>query len=314
MRLSIPPDELMHSGHLACQGCGAALAMRYALKALGPNTILDIPACCWSVISGPFPHAALKVPAYHTAFETGASLAAGIRAATRVLGKDDTTVMAWAGDGGTFDIGLQALSASAERNDDFIYTVYDNEAYMNTGIQRSSATPYGAWTTTTPAENFKQRPKKDIVRIMAAHRISYIATGSVAYPEDLIRKYTRAKAIKGMRFLHVFAPCPVGWRAQPQHTIKLARLAVGTRLFPLLEIEDGIKWRLTMSVPKPKPVSEYLALQGRFKHLTGDEVATIQANVERNWSEIAALVAASAADRPTAPAAAAEPSAGDAER
>ncbi|HAK94506.1 MAG TPA: pyruvate synthase subunit beta, partial [Planctomycetes bacterium] len=139
MRLSIPSEELMRPGHLACQGCGATLAMRYALKALGPDTIMDIPACCWSVISGPFPHTALNVPVYHTAFETGASVAAGIRAATRMLGREHTTVLAWAGDGGTFDIGLQALSAAAERNDDFIYAVYDNEAYMNTGIQRSSA-------------------------------------------------------------------------------------------------------------------------------------------------------------------------------
>ncbi len=307
MRLSIPPEELMSPGHLACQGCGAALAMRYALKALGPDTVLDIPACCWSVISGPFPHAALKVPVYHTAFETGASIASGIRAALRVLGEEHTTVMAWAGDGGTFDIGLQALSAAAERNDDFIYTVYDNEAYMNTGIQRSSATPYGAWTTTTPAENFKQRPKKDIVRIMAAHRIPYIATASVSYPEDLIRKYVRAKAMKGMRFIHILAPCPVGWRAQPQHSIKLGRLAVGSRLFPLLEIEDGERWRLTVDVPKPKPVSEYLALQGRFKHLTAEEVATIQASVDRNWNEVVALASAnsrgsSGADRAREPA------------
>jgi len=309
MRLSIPPEELMHPGHLACQGCGAALAMRYALKALGPDTIMDIPACCWSVISGPFPHTALNVPVYHTAFETAASTAAGIRAALRVLGRERTTVLAWAGDGGTFDIGLQALSAAAERNDDFIYAVYDNEAYMNTGIQRSSATPYGAWTTTTPAENFKQRPKKDMVRIMAAHRIPYIATASVAYPEDFIRKFTRAKALKGMRFIHILAPCPVGWRAQPQHTIKIARLAVRTRLFPLLEIEDGVRWRLTVNPANPRPVSEYLALQGRFKHLTTAQVESIQESVDRNWGDVAALAGAAAvgAAPPDAKAAADEP-------
>jgi pyruvate/2-oxoacid:ferredoxin oxidoreductase beta subunit len=268
--------------------------MRYALKALGPRTIVDIPACCWSVIAGPFPYSALRVPLYHTAFEAAASVASGIRAATRVLGQEDVTVLAWAGDGGTFDIGIQALSAAAERNDDIIYVCYDNEAYMNTGIQRSSSTPQGAWTTTTPAKHAEDRPKKDIVRIMAAHRIPYIATASVAYPEDMIRKFKRAKKITGTRFFHVLSPCPVGWRAQPHHTIKLARLAVQTRLFPLLEIEDGTSWRLTIKVRNPKPLREYLALQGRFKHLTVDEVAGIQDAVDANWRDIEELAARSA--------------------
>ncbi len=292
MRFTIPPDEYMTCGHQACQGCGAALAMRYALKALGPRTIVDIPACCWSVIAGPFPHSALKVPVYHTAFETGASIASGISAAIRVLGKKDVTVLAWAGDGGTFDIGLQALSAAAERNDDFIYAVYDNEAYMNTGIQRSSATPKGAWTTTTPEKYPESRPKKDIVRIMAAHRIPYIATASVAYPEDFVKKFTKAKGIQGMRFIHILTPCPVGWRSQPQHMVKLARLAVQTRMFPLLEIEDGVRWRLTVPVRNPKPLRDYLALQGRFKHLTEEQVAELQEQVDENWREIEQLAAA----------------------
>jgi pyruvate/2-oxoacid:ferredoxin oxidoreductase beta subunit len=283
----------MTSGHLACQGCGGSMAMRQVLKALGPNTIIDLPACCWSVIAGPFPYSALKVPLYHTAFETGASVASGIRAATRVLGQEDTTVLAWAGDGGTFDIGFQALSAAAERNEDVIYAVYDNEAYMNTGIQRSSATPYGAWTTTTPERHFENRPKKDIVRIMAAHKIPYIATASVAYPEDLVRKFKKAKGIPGFRFVHILAPCPVGWRAQPHHTVKLARLAVQTRLFPLVEIEGGTVWRVTVKVEKPKPVSEYLSLQGRFKHLTPEQVASLQDGVNLNWTEIMELAARS---------------------
>ena len=294
MRLTIPSEELISRGHLACQGCGAALALRYALKALGPRTVVGIPACCWSVIGGPFPHTSLGVPAYHTAFETGASVTSGMRAGLQARGENDVTVLAWAGDGGTFDIGLQALSSAAERNENIIYAVYDNEAYMNTGIQRSSATPYGAWTTTTPEAHFNNRPKKDIVKILAAHRIPYLATASVAYPEDMIRKFTRARSLRGFRFLHVFAPCPVGWRAQPQHLIALARLAVRSRLFPLLEVEDGAAWRLTIDVKKPVPVSEYLALQGRFRHLTAKDVAQVQAFVDRNWEEVSALAARTA--------------------
>jgi len=160
MTITLPREELMSSGHLACQGCGATLAMRYALKALGQKTILCIPACCWSVVDGPFPHSSLDVPIYHCAFETAASSASGVRAGLDMVGDKETTVMAWAGDGGTFDIGIQALSGAAERNEDFIYACYDNEAYMNTGIQRSSATPLGAWTTTTPVKHYKKERKK----------------------------------------------------------------------------------------------------------------------------------------------------------
>jgi len=182
MHLSLPPEEYMHSGHLACQGCGATLAMRYALKALGPRTALSIPACCWSVIDGPFPYSSLSIPIFHCAFETAAVSAAGLKAGLEMVGDKETTVVAWAGDGGTFDIGIQALSGVAERNDNIIYVCYDNEAYMNTGIQRSSATPYGAWTTTTPVKHYKNRPKKDIDAIMAAHRIPYLATANISYP------------------------------------------------------------------------------------------------------------------------------------
>src|SRR3972149_5485271 len=180
--------ELMYSGHLACAGCGATVAMRYALKALGEETVIVLPACCWSIIGGPFPYAAVKVPLIHTAFETGASTASGVKAGLEMRGDMETTVAAWAGDGGTFDIGIQALSGAAERNDDIIYFCYDNEAYMNTGIQRSSATPWGAWTTTTPGADFKRERKKNLLAIMAAHRIPYLATATVAYPLDLIEK------------------------------------------------------------------------------------------------------------------------------
>ena len=149
----VPKQDYLTPGHLACPGCGAPIAMRLVLKALGPKTIVTLPACCWSIIAGPFPQSSVGVPLYHTAFETGASLASGIRAALDIQGDDDTTVVVWAGDGGTFDIGIQALSGAAERNENFLYCCYDNEAYMNTGVQRSSSTPWGAWTTTTPADS-----------------------------------------------------------------------------------------------------------------------------------------------------------------
>ncbi len=284
--LTIPEKEIMHPGHLACQGCGAALAMRLALKALGNRVILDMPACCWSVIDGPFPYSAVGVPLLHMAFETAAATASGIRAGVKMTGKEDVKVMAWAGDGGTFDIGLQALSGAAERNEDIFYVTYDNEAYMNTGIQRSAATPYGAWTTTTPVKHYKKEPKKDIIEIMAAHKIPYIATATIAYPEDFIKKFKKASEIKGMKFFHILAPCPPGWKTKPDDTIKLSRLAVQTRVFPLLEIENGEKWTLNIKVKKPKPVVEYLKLQGRFKHLKEEQINYIQEYVDERWEKI----------------------------
>ena len=179
----MPHEEFLESGHLACPGCGASLSMRMVLKALGEKTVVALPACCWSIIAGPYPQSSLKLPLYHSAFETGASVASGIKAALLARGDTETTVVAWAGDGGTFDIGLQALSGAAERNEDILYVCYDNEAYMNTGIQRSSATPLGAWTTTTPGAHPEARPKKDILAILAAHRIPYAASATPAYPE-----------------------------------------------------------------------------------------------------------------------------------
>ncbi len=289
MKLSLPLDEYMSPGHLACQGCGATLAMRYVLKALGQRTILCIPACCWSVIDGPFPYSCLDVPIFHCAFETAAASASGVKAGLEMVGDKETTVVAWAGDGGTFDIGIQALSGAAERNDDIIYVCYDNEAYMNTGIQRSSATPYGAWTTTTPVKHFKERPKKDIVAIMAAHHIPYIATASIGYPEDLYKKMKKAKDIKGMRFFHIFAPCPTGWKSRPEDTIKLARLAVQTCLFPLCEIEHGERYTLNIKPKEKKPVDEYLRLQGRFHHLTKEQIQQIQEEVDYNWARLLRL-------------------------
>ena len=278
----VPEQELLTSGHLACPGCGGALAMRLVLKAMGPETIVVLPACCWSIIAGPFPQSSLRVPLYHTAFETGGAVASGIRAALDIRGETATQVMVWAGDGGTFDIGLQALSGAAERGEDFLYFCYDNEAYMNTGIQRSSATPKGAWTTTTPAEQPQATPKKDMLAIMAAHRITYAATASVGYPVDLIEKVQKARAMRGTRFLHILAPCPPGWKFSDELSIELAREAVQNRIFPLLEIEGGTRWRLSME-HKGKPIDEYMAAQGRFRHLQPEDIARLQAEVNERW-------------------------------
>jgi pyruvate/2-oxoacid:ferredoxin oxidoreductase beta subunit len=274
--------ELLDSGHLACPGCGAPLAMRMVLKELGERTVVVLPACCWSIIAGPYPQSSLHVPLYHTAFATGAAVASGIRAALDVRGDTDTTVMVWAGDGGTFDIGLQALSGAAERDENFIYVCYDNEAYMNTGIQRSSATPWGAWTTTTPAAGPQTTRKKDILAIMAAHRIPYAATASVSHPLDLLAKVRRAKSITGTRFLHILSPCPPGWKYADELTIELGRLAVSSRIFPLLEVEDGVRWRFTAEHPGD-PIAPYIRAQGRFRHLDDAAIARIQQDVDARW-------------------------------
>jgi pyruvate/2-oxoacid:ferredoxin oxidoreductase beta subunit len=285
MRKGIPEEEYLMSGHLACAGCGATIAMRYALKALGEDVIVVIPACCWTIIPGAFPHTALKVSLYHAAFETAASTATGVKAGLEMKGDSTTTVLAWAGDGGTFDIGLQALSGAAERNDDFIYICYDNEAYMNTGIQRSSATPFLTWTTTTPVRQAKEEAKKNIMEIMAAHRIPYAATASVAYPEDFFQKMKKAKEIRGLKFIHILTSCPTGWRLPSQLSIKAARLAALTRIFPLYEIENGEKYTINLK-QEPRPVQEYLKLQGRFSHLTDSEIEVIQENVGRAWERL----------------------------
>jgi len=286
----IPRDELMTSGHLACPGCGAPMAMRMVLKGLGPKTVVVMPACCWSIIAGPWPQSSLKVPLYHTAFETGAAVASGVKAALELRGDRETTVIVWAGDGGTFDIGLQALSGAAERNEDFIYCCYDNEAYMNTGIQRSSATPWGAWTTTTPAAHPESNAKKDILGILAAHRIPYAATASVAYPVDLLDKVRKAKTIRGTRFLHILSPCPPGWKYEDEATVELGRMAVQARVFPLLEVEDGARWRFTAE-HAGDPVEPYLRRQGRFRHLGPEQIAAIQASVDARWAALERRVA-----------------------
>ncbi len=274
--------ELMNPGHLGCPGCGATIAMKFALQALGENTMVVIPACCWGVIAGPYPQSALNVPVLQTAFATAGAAASGLRAALDIRGESDTTVLTWAGDGGTFDIGFQSLSGAVERNEDCIFVCYDNEAYMNTGVQRSSATPYGMRTTTTPADQWKRTGKKNILEAMAAHRLPYAATASIGYPEDLIRKFEKAKTIRGgSRFLHVLAPCPTGWRIESEMTVKIARLAVQTNVFPLYEVDGGVKY--TLNFKGERGVGDYLAVQGRFKHLSASDFARIQEMVDNEW-------------------------------
>lgn len=270
-------------GHLACQGCGGVLALHMAVRVLGTDCIFVIPACCMAVIDGPFPLSSLGVPLLHMAFEAAASAAAGVRAGLDAKGDTETTVVAWAGDGATFDIGLGAVSAAASRNDDILYVCYDNEAYMNTGIQQSGATPLSAWTTTTPQKHPKDTPKKDILSIMAAHHIPYIATASPSHPEDYLAKLKRAKDTKGFRFLHLFTPCPPGQKLEEKNTIRVARKAVTSRVFPLVEIIKGE--HLTIQAQdEPTPVSEYLSLQGRFSHFTDDQRRRFEEDVQERWS------------------------------
>ncbi len=278
-------NEFLDPGHGCCPGCAIPIIMRTIFQALGENTILVPTAGCFSTISGTFPNSPVKLAAYLTPFASAGAAASGVRAALDMKGNHTTTVLAVAGDGGTFDIGIQALSGAAERNDDFIFLCYDNEAYMNTGIQRSSATPWGAWTTTTPPSNLKSQPKKDIVQIMAAHRVPYVATVSIAYPEDFLRKIKKAKETRGFRFLYAFSPCPVGWRFSSELTIRLARLAVQTKVFPLYEVEEGECYTLNAE-PDGVPVSEYLKPQGRFAFLREGDLERIQENVDREWERL----------------------------
>ncbi|MCG6946365.1 MAG: 3-methyl-2-oxobutanoate dehydrogenase subunit beta [Deltaproteobacteria bacterium] len=283
MQLDNLNREHMCSGHVGCPGCGAALAMRFLLKALGNKTIMIIPACCWSIIAGPYPQSTLKIPVLHSAFETGGAVASGVRAAHDIKGDTETTVVTWAGDGGTFDIGFQALSGAVERNENFIYVCYDNEAYMNTGVQRSSSTPYGAWTTTTPGQHWKRLRKKNIVEALVAHRIPYAATASIAFPEDLMRKAKKAKDMAGSRFIHIFSSCPTGWGMPSEMSVKIARMAVQTTIFPLYEVEDGLRYTINYT-PKGYLVNEYFRLQGRFKHLTEEDLESIQEMVDEDWN------------------------------
>ena len=284
----LPKEEYFLPGNAACAGCSDSIAIRLAFKALGPRTVFVVPACCTSVIQSPFPFTAFASPCLNIAFEAAAAAASGVAAAYERRGVKDVTVLAWAGDGGTADIGIQALSGAAERGTNFIYVMYDNESYMNTGIQRSGSTPYGAWTTTTPTG--KKRHKKNLPLIMAAHGIPYVATACVSYPQDLITKLRKAKEMKGTKYIQILAPCPPGWRFPTDKTVEMGRLAVRTGMWALFEIENG---NFALSGPsaalvekaKRKPVEEYLRMQGRFRNLTKEDIVTIQEWIDEMWEK-----------------------------
>ncbi|MFP4671783.1 MAG: thiamine pyrophosphate-dependent enzyme [Desulfohalobiaceae bacterium] len=282
MLWNVSKVEYMHSGHMACPGCGASLSMRHALKALGEETILVIPACCWSVIGGLFPTTALSVPLLHVPFATAAACASGVRRALICQGRSRVNVLVWAGDGGTFDIGLQALSGAADRREDFLYVCYDNEAYMNTGIQQSSATPAGAWTTTTPGGKELGSGKKDILGIVRNHNPAYLATACIAYPEDFYAKFRKAAQTKGFRFLHLLCVCPPGWRIDSQDALHVSRMAVDSGVFPLLELDqEGL--RQTVEPESPLPLADYFRAQKRFKALSEQELDQLQTAItQRN--------------------------------
>jgi len=277
-------QQLMTSGHLACPGCAAPLAMRWALDILGNRTVVSLPASCFSIISGTFPYSALSVNLVHTAFETAAALATGLKAGLEMTGRGDAPVMAWAGDGGTFDIGLQALSGAMERGEDILFVCYDNEAYMNTGNQRSSATPRLSFTTTTPRGEAGE--KKDILAIVAAHKIPYAASASVAFPEDFKAKVKKAKDIRGTKFIHILSSCPTGWQMASDLTITAARLAVTSSVFPLMEIFDGERTVLNF-LPDPRvSVKRYLEMQGRFSRLSPEEIDDVERRIDIRWKRL----------------------------
>jgi pyruvate ferredoxin oxidoreductase beta subunit len=292
-KLTIPAQELMYSGHSACPGCAPALAMRLLLKALGPRTVVSLPACCWTVIATPYPTTALAVGVFDNPIEaTGASIS-GLRAAADAMGFHDLQIVGFAGDGGTADIGLQSLSGMLERRTNAIYVMYDNEGYMNTGVQRSGATPPAARTATTeavgpePGNVFGQG--KDLPRLAVAHGIPYVATATVADLHDLEAKVHRAMSIHGARYLHVLVPCPLGWGSEPADTIKVARLAYETGLFPVYEAAYGQVLE-TSAIRRRQPVEMYLRLQRRFRHLfepqRRDEVIDrLQEMADRNIEE-----------------------------
>jgi pyruvate ferredoxin oxidoreductase beta subunit len=297
--------ELFLSGHRACAGCAPATVMRLIMKATRGPTIVTEATGCMEVASTIYPYTSWATPWLHTAFETAGSNASGIEAALKILKKkgriknEQVDVVAFAGDGGTYDIGIQALSGAVERGHDFLFVLYDNEAYMNTGIQRSGGTPYGASTTTSQAGKAvpgKLEQKKPIADIMVAHDMPYVATASPYYWKDLVTKARKGIEVNGPAFLHVLAPCPRGWRSDPSKSIELSRLAVETCVFPLWEAVNG-EYQLStpskvmaLAPQKKKPVREYLQVQGRFRHLFTPQnekmIDDIQRLTDEKWQRL----------------------------
>ena len=289
-----PEVEFVTSGHRACQGCAEILALRLALKVFGEDTVIAMATGCMEIISTPLPTTNWRLPWIHVAFENAAAVASGVESGLKILmekGKipqKDIHVIATAGDGGTSDIGLQALSGALERGHKFTYICLDNEAYMNTGIQRSSSTPFGAMTTTSPPGKKsigQPTQKKNMPKIVVAHNIPYVATACPSYPFDLLAKIKKAKAVNGPSYIHILSVCPTGWRIPSDEAILYGKLAVRTGVFPLYEVENG-KYRITHSPEPLRPVSEYIKGQGRFKHLTDDLIAQIQERVNADWENL----------------------------
>lgn len=280
-------NQLFTSGHTACAGCGQAIGARLVVEAAGANTIIVNNTGCLEVFSTAFPESAWGVPFIHSLFENAAAVASGVESALRFAGKkDNINVIAQGGDGSTADIGLQALSGMLERGHDILYVCYDNEAYMNTGVQRSGLTPFATNTTTSPAEAAvigNLRPKKPMPEIALAHGIPYVATASVGFPQDITRKVKKALSIKGPKYMQIHVPCPLGWRHESAQVLPVARMAVDTGLYPIVEYENG-QLIGVRKITQPKPVEEYLKLQGRFKHILNnpDALKLVQEVADRN--------------------------------
>ncbi len=288
--MEIPDEEYIYPGTRACAGCSMALIYRIALKALGPNTIITVPASCLTVLHGMQGFCTTKVSVLHTPFATTGASASGIVASLEDKGlADDVNVVAFAGDGGTVDIGIQSLSGAVERGTNFIYVCYDNEAYMNTGVQRSGSTPPGAYSTTTP--NGKIGYKKNMAKILEAHGIPYVATAISSYPLDLYEKFKNAMKIHGPKYLHILSPCPPGWGYNPKDSIEIGRLAVQTGFWPLYEVING-KFILSkdsskyLDPKKRKPIIEYLKTQKRFKSISDEDIERHKSYIEDQWKEI----------------------------
>ena len=285
--VNLPEIEYLLPGNRTCPGCALSLAYRHILKALDGQVIVTVPASCLTVLHGMYPVTSVNVPCVNTPFASTAASATGLVAGLKALGKKGVTVLAIAGDGGTHDIGIQAFSGDAERGEDFIYICYDNEGYMNTGNQRSGSTPLGAISGTTPILG-KRQNQKDMTAIMEAHGIPYVATANASYPLDLYQKVSKAKAIEGTRFIHVFTPCPPGWRFPFSDTIRIGEIAVQTGWVVLYEVEGGV-FRLTSaseSIARKgelRPLREFLMEQERFKNIQEEQIDELQDRVNARW-------------------------------
>ncbi|OPY64784.1 MAG: Pyruvate synthase subunit PorB [Syntrophorhabdaceae bacterium PtaU1.Bin034] len=293
----IPKEEFAVSGHRACTGCAEILALRMALKGFGKDTVIAMATGCMEIISTPLPTTDWTLPWIHVAFENAAAVGSGIESGLKVLRRKgtipdkDVHVVAVGGDGGTADIGLQALSGAMERGHKMTYLCLDNEAYMNTGIQRSSATPFGAMTTTSPPGKMsigQSTWKKNMPKIMVAHNVPYVATACPSYPFDLIEKVKKARNTQGPSYIHILSVCPTGWRIPTELAIRYGRLAVQTGVFPLYEVENG-KYKLSYNPEPLRPIKDYLKGQGRFRHLTEEVISKIQERITTEWDELKAL-------------------------